>query len=148
MKNKYKIEYDTFDPKELKAERSNEVLSETTYITLGIYGITFFATTVIPAMAWAVSKIKQLRNSIKENLFSNNWFWKVVKDENNVFTIKHINYRALLYRIDELYGDDSRQGSNLKKIFFINYNDSDWKKYKKGKIKAKKRYENFDYTVL
>ena len=137
MKNKYKIEYDTFDPKDVKADRSNEVLTETT-ITLGIYGIAFFATTVIPAMAWAVSKIKQLRNSIKENLFSNNWFWKVVKDENNVFTIKHINYRALLYRIDELYGEDSKQGSNLKKIFFINYNDSDWKKYKKGKIKAKK----------
>lgn len=120
MKNKYKIEYDIFDPKDVKADRSNEVLSETA-ITLGIYGIAFFATTIVPAMAWAVSKIKRLRNSIKENLFSNNWFWKVVKDENNILTIKHINYRALLYRIDELYGEDSKQGSNLKKIFFINY---------------------------
>ena len=120
MKNKYKIEYDIFDPKDVKADRSNEVLSETA-ITLGIYGIAFFATTIVPALAWAVYKIKRLRNSIKENLFSNNWFWKVVKDENNILTIKHINYRALLYRIDELYGEDSKQGSNLKKIFFINY---------------------------
>ena len=57
MKNEYKIEYDTFDPKDVKADRSNEVLKETT-ITLGIYGIAFFATTVVPAMSWAVSKIK------------------------------------------------------------------------------------------
>ena len=55
MKNKYKIDYDTFDPQNNNAERSNEVLSETA-ITLGIYGIAFFATTVVPAMAWAVSK--------------------------------------------------------------------------------------------
>ena len=136
-KNTRKTTYEMFNSHVCNATKSEEVLTQEATAYLVVCGISFFVTSVVPACDWAVKKIKNLRNSIKENLFSNNWFWKVEKDE-NIITIKNINYRALLYRIDELYGEDSKQGSNLKKLFFINYNDSDWKKYKKGKIKAKR----------
>lgn len=112
---------------------SDEEKSEESMLVVG--AVATIAIVALPSIAKGVSEltsyIRKQQNSNVENFWSNNKHAKVIV-QNGVVTIKKINYRALMYRIEERYTE------NVIKLFDINYKPGDLKKYEKKKISTKK----------
>ena len=113
------------DPKEKSEESALEIGAT----------IAVVSAVALPAIVKGITTlsdyIRKQQNSDVENFWSNNKHVKVfVKD--GIVTIKKMNYRALMFRIEERYTE------NVIKLFDINYNPGDLKKYEKKKIATKK----------
>lgn len=117
----------TINEDSLKSEESLYV-SPTLISEIAVFAVSSIAV----AITGLVNHIHHMQNDPSENFWSNSRNAKVSVN-NGIVEISHINFRGLMNKLLETYGEDS----NIYKLLIINYNNYDYRKYKHGSIDTK-----------
>ena len=146
--DKRSFDYESYGvlPECNKNTRSRE-MSQTAFYFL-MYGVGLLGSALSGLISLFIAHVKRMRRNDVENFWKNNKHFKIY-NKNHIVTIKHINARALLRRLSEMYSQsevgttitdpdkNKKKDSPLAKMFDIKYGWWDNHLYKKGEMRKK-----------
>lgn len=139
----YGIKPKTNEQSPLKSNEVSPVVAAAIF-----YGVSFLSSAISVAIQVFVAHVKRMRRLDVENFWKNNKHFSI-NNKNHIVTIKHINARAFLRRLSEMYTQskvgttvtdpekDKNKDSPLAKMFDIKYGWWDHHLYKKGEMRKK-----------
>lgn len=138
----YGVRPKTNEQSPLKSNESTIAFLAVTYIGAILGSVLSAAITLF------IDHVKRMRRNDVENFWKNNKHFSI-HNKNHIVTIKHINARAFLRRLSEMYTQSEvgttvtdpekakKKDSPLAKMFDIKYGWWDYHLYKKGEMRKK-----------
>jgi len=143
--DKKSFDYESYG---IQPECNNRSRESGVLATFAMYMLPAISATVSIAISLFIDHVKRMRRNDVENFWKNNKHFKIY-NKNHVVTIKHINARALLRRLSEMYSQSEagttiinpdkqkKKDSPLAKMFDIKYGWWDNHLYKTGEMRKK-----------